>query len=98
MIKASEICTKSYCKKEFLTDSPEPSTSTVVSFSGMVHWGSNDKPEPLNFLEISSCHEKARLHRTYEMTEQAWIDQVKRLKDHIEDYLYFLENCTKGCE
>lgn len=27
---------ENYCKKEFLTDSPEPSTSSVVSFSGMI--------------------------------------------------------------
>lgn len=27
---------ETYCKKEFLTDLPEPSTSSVVSFSGMI--------------------------------------------------------------
>lgn len=82
---------KAYCEKEFLTDSPEPSTSTVVSFAGLVQWGSNDKPEPLRFLEISNCHEKARLHQTYEMTEQEWIDQVTRLRDHVNRYLDFLK-------
>lgn len=30
---------KTYCKKEFLTDSPEPSTSSIVSFSGLIQWG-----------------------------------------------------------
>lgn len=81
----------SYCKKEFLTDSPEPSTSTVVSFSGLIQWGKNEKPEHLDFLEISSCHERARLHRTYEMTAAEWILQVEKLRDHINDYLEFLE-------
>ncbi len=79
-----------YCKKEFLTDSPEPSTSSVVSFCGNVQWGKKDKPEPLSFLEISNCHEKARLHRTYQMTKQEWINQVTRLRDHINEYLNFL--------
>lgn len=79
-----------YCKKEFLTKENEPSTSTVVSFSGLIQWGKNDKPEPLSFLEISSCHEKARLHRTYEMTPGDWILQVEKLRDHINDYLDFL--------
>ena len=83
---------KTYCRKEFLTDHPEPSTSTVVSFCGLVQWGKNDKPEPLSFLEISNCHEKARLHRTYEMNEQEWIEQVERLRDHINNYLVFLKN------
>ena len=85
-----------YCKKEFLTDSPEPSTSSVVSYSGLVQWGNNEKPEPLNFLEISSCHERARLHRTYEMTAQEWIDQVRRLREHIDCYLEFLEGQEKS--
>ncbi|RLI67689.1 MAG: hypothetical protein DRP02_14050 [Candidatus Gerdarchaeota archaeon] len=80
-----------YCKKEFLTDSPEQSTSSVVSFSGRVQWGKNDKPEPISFLEISNCHEKARLHQTYEMTDAEWVMQVKRLRDHINNYLTFLE-------
>ncbi len=80
-----------YCKKEFLTDSPEPSTSSVVSYSGLVQWGKNEKPEFLSFLEISSCHERARLHRTYEMTAQEWIDQVRRLREHVDCYLKFLE-------
>ena len=79
-----------YCKKEFLTDSPEPSTSTVVSFSGFIQWGKNEKPEYVDFLEISSCHERARLHRTYEMTTVEWILQLERLRDHIESYLEFL--------
>lgn len=85
---------EAYCKKEFLTDSPEPSTSSVVSFSGLIQWGHNDKPEPLSFLEISSCHERARLHRTYEMTAEEWILQVTKLRDHINDYLRFLEEAS----
>lgn len=80
-----------YCKKEFLTDAPEPSTSSIVSYSGLIQWGKNDKPEPLSFLEISSCHERARLHRTYEMTAQEWINQVRRLRNHVDEYLAFLE-------
>ena len=82
---------KTYCKKEFLTDSPEPSTSTVVSFYGNIKWSKDEAGGNVSFLEISSCHERARLHKTYEMTEQDWITQVKRLRDHINEYLEFLE-------
>ena len=86
------LCRKAtYCKKEFLTDSPEPSTSTVVSFYGDIKWSKDESGGNVSFLEISSCHERARLHRTHEMTEQDWIDQVKRLRDHINEYLEFLE-------
>ena len=86
------LCQKAtYCKKEFLTDSPEPSTSTVVSFYGNIKWSKDEAGGNVSFLEISSCHERARLHRTYDMSEQDWINQVKRLRDHIIEYLEFLE-------
>lgn len=84
-----------YCKKEFLTDSPEPSTSTVISFYGDIKWNKDDVGCNLSFLEISSCHERARLHRTYEMTEEEWILQVLKLRDHINEYLFFLESQIK---
>ena len=80
-----------YCDKEFLTDSDEPSTSTVVSFHGDIKWSKDEEGGPISFLEISSCHERARLHRTFEMSEQDWIKQVRRLRDHVNKYLMFLE-------
>lgn len=80
-----------YCKKEFLTDSPDSGTSTVSSFYGNVTWGQGEAPENLSFLEVSSCHERARLHRTHDMTHEAWVNQLKRLSNHINEYLYFLE-------
>jgi len=80
-----------YCKKEFLTDSPEPSTSTVVSFYGTTKWKRGDESEDLAFVEISSCHERARLHRTYSMSDEDWLDQVCRLRDHLNEYIVFLE-------
>jgi len=83
-----------YCRKQFLTDDPEPSTSTVVSFHGNMKWG-KDSEDEVSFLEISSCHERARLHRTYEMSPQEWIEQMKRLRNHIDLYVDYLEKCLK---
>lgn len=88
--------TDTWCKKEFLTDSPEPSTSTVVSFCGDIKWDKDSEGGNVSFLEISSCHERARLHRTFEMSEQDWTLQVRRLRDHIDEYLAFLEEREKG--
>jgi hypothetical protein len=80
-----------WCKKEFLTPENEPSTSTVVSFAGKIKWSSKqDSEEDLYFVEVSSCHERARLHRTYEMSMAEWVDQVTKLRDHLNKYLVFL--------
>ena len=79
-----------YCKKEFLTEDPEPSTSTVCSFYGDIKWSKDEKGGNVSFLEISSCHERARLHRTFEMTHNEWLNQVRKLRDHINEYINFL--------
>lgn len=81
-----------YCDKEFLTDSPEPSTSTVVSFYGDVQWSEYDRDTRLGFVEVSNCHERARLHKTYSMSDKEWYAQVVRLRDHLNRYLEFLED------
>lgn len=45
------LCRKAtYCKKEFLTDSNEPSTSTVVSFCGDIKWSKDEKRRPCKFF------------------------------------------------
>ncbi|MDY0215161.1 MAG: hypothetical protein RBS24_06610 [Bacilli bacterium] len=82
---------QTYCKKEFLTEEPEPSTSTVVSFYGDIKWSKDVEGGNISFLEISSCHERARLHRTFEMTHEEWLKQVCKLRDHINEYISFLE-------
>lgn len=82
---------ETYCKKEFLTKEPEPSTSTVCSFYGDIKWSKDEKGGNVSFLEISSCHERARLHRTFEMTHEEWVNQVCRLRDHINEYIKFLK-------
>ncbi len=89
---------KTYCKKEFLTDSPEPSTSTVVSFSGEVQYRNDENPELVSFLEISSCNSKIRLHRKNEQTFQEWVAELCRLRDHINDYLNFFEEIKEESE
>ena len=82
---------ETYCKKEFLTEESEPSTSTVVSFYGDIKWSKDEKGGNVSFLEVSSCHERARLHRTFEMSHDDWVKQVCALRDHIDDYLTFLK-------
>ena len=86
---------KRWVKKQFLTDENEPSTSTVVSFYGDIKWDKDAAGGNVSFLEISSCHERARLHRTFEMTHAEWIEQVRRLYEHIGGYLKHLENIVE---
>jgi hypothetical protein len=83
---------KRWVKKQFLTAENEPSTSTVVSFYGDIKWDKDATGGNVSFLEISSCHERARLHRTFEMTHTEWVEQVRALRDHVDGYLEFLQS------
>jgi len=69
-----------------------------VSFSGDVQYRSDEQPELVSFLEISSCNSKIRLHRKNEQTAQEWIDEIRRLRDHINDYLKFFEEIKEDLE
>ena len=79
-----------WCKKEFLTEEDEVSTSSICSYAGMTKWREDLPPFPNYLIEVADCHGKVRLHRTAEMSAQEWIDQVIKLQKHITDYLQYL--------
>lgn len=79
-----------YHEREWLTEIGNSSTPTVVSFAGEIKWGSEDKPSEFYMIEISSCHEKIRLHKTADQTDEDWIKQVWKLHTHVGKYLEFL--------
>ncbi len=77
-------------KKEFLTPEDEPSTSTICSFAGKTKWREDLPPFDNYSLAISDCKDTAKLHKTEEMSVSEWIQQVEKLRDHIDAYLNFL--------
>lgn len=80
---------KTYSKRVWLNKNSSPSTGSVVAFYGDVKWES--KPELCAFLEIASCHEKARLHMSRNDNMNDFIAKMKLLNKTINDFILFLE-------
>lgn len=86
---------KTYHKREWLTKVGDPATPAVVSFAGKTKWGGEDNPSEFFMLEISSCHDKVRLHKTSDQTKEDWIKQMEKLHSHIGSYLEFLKSQSR---
>jgi hypothetical protein len=82
---------KTYSKRLWLNSSNNPSTGSVVAFSGKVQWRKKEKPEKTQFLELSDCHCKVRLHQTYGDSDKAYLKKIKKLKNFLGDYINYLE-------
>lgn len=65
-----------------------PSTGAVVCYDGQIVERNKDKTEPWEsqFIEISDCHSKARLHRATYDTDRDWLVKVKTLHQAISEY------------
>lgn len=85
-----------YVKREWLNGDMSYSTGSVVSYHGKSSDPYLDhKKEPtethIMYLEISDCHHKVKLHRAYQDTPEEFIEKLKKLRMHIDDFITFLE-------
>jgi hypothetical protein len=78
-----------YSKRLWLNDTDSPSTGSVVAYRGNMVFG--DETKMTAFLEISDCHNKARLHVSPMDTMQEYIIKMERLRDFISDYIDYLK-------
>ena len=83
---------KSHNEREWLTKIGDPATPSVVSFAGNTIWSGDEHQSEFFLLEISSCHDKVRLHKTSDQTKEDWIEQMEKLHNHIGRYLEFLKS------
>ena len=81
-----------YSKRVWLNKDASTSTGSVVAFHGDVQWNSKTKKHKETFLEISDCNVKARLHKTYDDTDQDFINKMKLLVKTITKFTDFLES------
>ena len=63
-----------------------PSTGAVVCYDGQII--EDNKPEPWEsqFIEISDCHSKARLHRASYDSDRDWLVKVRTLHQAVSEY------------
>ena len=79
---------KTYKKLTELNPKNHPSTGQIICYTGRGPWNPNDE---FNFVEMSACEHKIRLHKIELDTDKDWIAKLKRLRDALNHYIDFLE-------
>jgi len=79
---------KKYNKRTWLNSIKSASTGSVVCYYGTHPW--NRKLIDM-FLEIGSCHEIIRLHKTKNESLVDFIFKLKKLRKSIDKFIAFLE-------
>ena len=81
-----------YIKKVWLNPMDSASTGSVAVFDGPYKYKADMKAKRDSFVEIKDCTCGIRLHRTYEDTEQDFINKVELLRNVLDDFLIHLKN------
>ena len=82
-----------YSKRVWLNKDSSASTGSVVAFHGDSSWRETDgKPEKTSFLEVSDCHCKVRLHRSYTDDMPSFVAKLRKLAAVAEEFATFLES------
>ena len=96
--KNKEIKIKKYVKKIWLNPKDSASTGSIVVFDGPYKYKSDMEEIRDSFVEIKDCSNGIRLHRTFEDSEQNFINKVKILRDVLTDFIKHLNSIKKEKE
>lgn len=77
-----------YCKRTWVNPEDSAATGSIVCYDGFVD------NEPLSFMEIASCHSKARLHMYKDSDTKEFIDKLKMVRNEIDNFINYLEKKT----
>lgn len=73
-------------KKQVWLNDDTPSTGSVVCYDGQIIEDDKSEPWESQFIEISDCHSKSRLHRASYDTDKDWLMKVRDLHAVITEY------------
>lgn len=81
---------KTYNKRVWLNRENSPSTGSVVVYDGPITFIKGDEKEHITFIEIGSCHDKARLHRAADDSKEDFVNKMLLLRDTIDEFIEYL--------
>ena len=82
---------QTFSRRVWLNPASSASTGAAVAFCGLTKWG-KDEEEIHTFFEVSDCHCKVRLHKTYSDTTAEFIEKMRTLSRLASDFADFLES------
>lgn len=80
-----------YVKKVWLNPKNSASTGSICVFDGPYKYKSDMEEVRDSFIEIKDCNNGIRLHKTFEDTEQDFINKVELLKSVLDAFLTHLK-------
>lgn len=81
-----------YCKRVWLNPEDSSSTGAIIAFSGDSAWSSDGKSVRTQFLEIKSCHDVVRIHRSDKDSLEAFATKLRLMAKTIDDFALVLES------
>lgn len=78
-----------YKSQQWLNPIDSPSTGSVVCYDGDVQY--DDGPYRSIFLEVSDCHQKARLHKSHTDSIEDFVCKLVLLRKEIDDFICHLK-------
>ena len=69
-----------------------PSTGSITVYDGQIIEEDKKDPWEHQFIEVTDCHNKIRLHRASYDTQEDWLEKVTMLKQTIDDYYEHLRS------
>lgn len=84
-------CKTRYKKTVDLNEELSPYTGSITCYDGEIIYDEG-KPFQEQFVEISDCHNKVRIHRGRCQGEIDYVNKLIKMKDAISEYLDHLAN------
>jgi hypothetical protein len=88
---------KKYVQKVWLNSTESASTGSVSVYDGPLKYKDGMEEVRDSFIEVKDCHNGIRLHRTYEDSEQDFINKAIKLRDVLSDFIAHL-HAVKNAE
>ena len=82
---------KIFSRRVWLNKETSASTGAAIAFCGPTKWSKGDE-EIHTFFEISDCHCKVRLHKTYSDSTDDFVAKMRKLSRLASDFADFLES------
>lgn len=74
-----------YCSRVWVNPEDSAATGSIVCYDGYLD------DERISFMEIASCHSKARLHQYKDSTPEEFLNKLKLVREELDKFINHLE-------
>lgn len=74
-----------YSSRTWVNPIDSAATGSIVCYDGFID------DERISFMEIASCHSKARLHMYKDSTPEEFLDKLKLVREELDKFIQHLE-------